>query len=58
LRLATQHGSPSGSVTAEHLRAVDSLLTAWRGQGPTDLPGGVRAHRRNDRMWLAGGAAG
>lgn len=57
-RAATELGSPSGSVTAEHLRRVDALLTTWRGQGPVDLPGGVRAHRRDDRMWLAGDPTG
>lgn len=51
-RLATEHGSPSGALTGRHLRAVDDLLLRWRGQGPIDLPGGLRAHRAQGRMWL------
>ncbi|HLS46470.1 MAG TPA: TilS substrate-binding domain-containing protein, partial [Ornithinicoccus sp.] len=46
--LALRAGSPSGALTAEHLRAVDALVTNWRGQGPIDLPGGLRVHRRGD----------
>lgn len=45
--LALAAGSPSGTLTAEHLGAVDELITRWRGQGPVDLPGGVRVHRRS-----------
>lgn len=44
--LALGAGSPSGALSAEHLRAVDDLVTGWRGQGPVDLPGGLRVHRR------------
>lgn len=44
--LALRWGSPSGALTGEHLRAVDRLVTDWRGQGPIDLPGGLRVHRR------------
>ena len=32
-------------LTADHLGAVDALVTAWRGQGPAHLPG-VRVARR------------
>ncbi|MGD8149188.1 tRNA lysidine(34) synthetase TilS [Ornithinimicrobium sp. Y1694] len=47
-------GSPGTDLTAEHLGAVDELVTHWRGQGPLHLPGGVRAGRGGDRVWLSG----
>ncbi|WP_109470899.1 tRNA lysidine(34) synthetase TilS [Ornithinimicrobium cavernae] len=50
--LALAAGSPSGALTGEHLRGVDSLVTHWRGQGPVDLPGGLRIHRRGDLVTL------
>ncbi|MGH3328810.1 MAG: hypothetical protein ACRDPT_13635 [Streptomycetales bacterium] len=33
-----------------HIEALDDLVTAWHGQGPVDLPGGVRAERRCGRL--------
>ena len=54
-RLALAAGSPGTDLTSEHLLAVDGLVTGWRGQGPLPLPGGVRAWRRGDRVWLARG---
>lgn len=57
-RLATEHGSPPGALTAGHLRAVDDLLTRWHGQGPIALPGGLRAHRGHGLMWLEAPGAG
>ena len=53
-RLALVAGSPGTDLTAEHLLAVDALLTAWHGQGPVHLPGGVRAGRERGRVWLTG----
>jgi tRNA(Ile)-lysidine synthase len=35
---------------------VDALVTAWHGQGPLHLPGGARAGRSGDRVWLRGPA--
>jgi len=32
-------------LTATHLAALDALVTDWHGQGPVDLPGGIRAVR-------------
>jgi tRNA(Ile)-lysidine synthase len=43
-RWLLRHGAEE--VTMTHLAAVDSLLTAWRGQGPADLPG-VRVTRQD-----------
>lgn len=51
-RAALAAGSPGSALAAVHLAAVDALLTDWHGQGPVDLPGGVRAGRRKDLVWL------
>lgn len=53
-RLALAAGSPGTDLTAEHLRAVDGLVTAWTGQGPLHLPGGARALRTGLRVALIG----
>lgn len=45
-------GSPGTDLTSEHLLAVDELVTAWRGQGPLHLPGGVRAYRAGERVGI------
>ena len=53
LRLAAAHaGGSAGALTAEHVLALDRLVTDWRGQGPPALPGGVRALRDGGRLWL------
>jgi tRNA(Ile)-lysidine synthetase-like protein len=49
-RAALAAGVPAGSLSARHLAAVDTLVTAWRGQGPVPLPGGLVAVRRCDRL--------
>lgn len=51
---ALRLGSPGGALSSTHLREVDALLTHWHGQGPIHLPGGVRAGRSGDRVWLDG----
>ena len=51
-RMALLAGSPGAAVSREHLRGVAALITAWRGQGPVDLPGGVRATRESGRLVL------
>lgn len=53
-RLALAHGVPAGALGASHLLALDALVARWHGQGPVDLPGGVRAHRNQGRVWLQG----
>lgn len=45
-------GAPAGSVHAEHVAAVESLITAWHGQGEVSLPGGVKAGRISGRLSL------
>jgi tRNA(Ile)-lysidine synthase len=39
-------------LQAVHLTAVDALLTAWRGQGRVDLPGGAGVVRTSGRLVL------
>lgn len=51
-RLAHEGGSPTGSLRAEHLAAVNAVVTTWHGQGPVDLPGRLQLHRRDGRIWL------
>jgi tRNA(Ile)-lysidine synthase len=46
-------GAPSGSVGSAHVEAMDRLVTAWRGQGPASLPGGVVGWRDGERLYLA-----
>lgn len=40
----------ASEVTAEQTAALDALITEWHGQGPVDLPGGVRVARRSGRL--------
>lgn len=49
-RLALSAGCPASALTREHLLAAEALVTRWRGQGPVDLPGGVRAARESGRL--------
>lgn len=49
-------GSPGTDLTSEHLLAVDALVTAWHGQGPLHLPGGVRAARAGEEVRITGQA--
>ena len=44
--------APQGSVTAEHVGAVEALVTSWHGQGEVSLPGGVKARRISGRLSL------
>jgi tRNA(Ile)-lysidine synthase len=45
-------GCPRGALTAEHVQRVDELVTGWHGQRGVDLPGGVRAWRRDSKVWF------
>ncbi|MEV4495080.1 tRNA lysidine(34) synthetase TilS [Micromonospora arborensis] len=47
---ARELGAAAGALSHRHVTALDALITDWRGQGPTDLPGGVRVLRRADRL--------
>jgi tRNA(Ile)-lysidine synthase len=46
-------GAPGGSLSAEHIEPVEALVTAWKGQGPVSLPGGVTATRISGRLSLS-----
>ncbi len=54
LRTRVLHGwaadRSGGAPTASHVDALDALVTAWRGQGPVALPGGVRVGRAAGRL--------
>jgi tRNA(Ile)-lysidine synthase len=43
-------GAPGGTLSADHLSAVESLVTSWHGQGETSLPGGVKVARISGRL--------
>lgn len=45
-------GAPQGSITADHVNVVESLVTSWHGQGEASLPGGVKARRISGRLSL------
>ena len=48
LRLAAvAAGAPAGELFHQHVLAVDALLTDWHGQKWVDLPGHLRAVRRD-----------
>ena len=40
-------------VGADHVRAVEALVLAWRGQRGVDLPGGTVARREGRLLWQA-----
>jgi tRNA(Ile)-lysidine synthase len=43
-------GAPMGSLTADHVSAVEALVTSWHGQGEISLPGGVKVARISGRL--------
>jgi tRNA(Ile)-lysidine synthase len=43
-------GCPPGALTAAHVTRVAELVTDWHGQRWVDLPGGVRASRRDGQL--------
>jgi tRNA(Ile)-lysidine synthase len=57
-RAAIAAGSPAGALGAVHVDAVDSLITAWRGQVRVDLPGRVRVRRRCERLLFGPSTSG
>lgn len=46
-------GAPSGSISASHLEPIEALVSDWRGQGHTSLPGGVKVCRISGRLSLS-----
>ena len=51
-RAAVDAGTSPGALHRTHVLALDALVTAWRGQGPTHLPGGVVGERACGRLRL------
>jgi tRNA(Ile)-lysidine synthase len=49
---AIMAGCPPGALTAGHVERIDALVTGWHGQRWADLPGGVRARRRDGKVWF------
>jgi tRNA(Ile)-lysidine synthase len=45
-------GAPGGAITADHVAAVEALITSWHGQGEVSLPGGVKVARISGRLSL------
>ena len=46
-------GCPPGALTASHVARLAELVTDWHGQRWIDLPGGVRASRRDGEVFFA-----
>jgi tRNA(Ile)-lysidine synthase len=49
-RAALAAGCPPSGLSHRHIQSLDELVSCWRGQRWTDLPGGVRCQRRCDRL--------
>uniref|UniRef100_UPI00196AE065 TilS substrate-binding domain-containing protein n=1 Tax=Cellulomonas endophytica TaxID=2494735 RepID=UPI00196AE065 len=45
-------GGPPGAVARGHVLAADALVTAWHGQGPVPVPGGLVVARRCGRLYV------
>jgi tRNA(Ile)-lysidine synthase len=59
LRLAAvEAGAIDSELTYEHVQALDGLVTRWRGQRWIDLPGHLRAVRRDGSIHLDGAPRG
>jgi tRNA(Ile)-lysidine synthase len=48
-------GCPPGALSAQHVEALDSLVSDWHGQRWVDLPGGVRGTRHCGKLLFTGG---
>jgi len=55
---AIMAGCPHGALTAGHVVRIEALVTGWRGQRWVDLPGGLRARRRDGKVWFTGTGPG
>ena len=54
-RVALEAGAPPSELTRTHVLEVDKLLVGWRGQRWVDLPGPLRALRRDGLLVLEPG---
>lgn len=46
----TSLGVPRASLSYRHIAALDALVTAWHGQGSTQLPGNISVGREANRL--------
>jgi tRNA(Ile)-lysidine synthase len=54
LRLAIYiAGAPSGTLSADHISAVEGLVSDWHGQKEVSLPGNVKVLRNSGRITLS-----
>lgn len=54
LRLAIYNaGAPIGSLSADHISSVESLISQWHGQKEVALPGNVKVLRNSGRIILS-----
>ncbi|TXH54394.1 MAG: tRNA lysidine(34) synthetase TilS [Burkholderiaceae bacterium] len=51
-RAADLAGAPRERLTAAHYAPLHAMIRRWRGQGPTQLPGGVVGYRESDTVVL------
>ncbi|MBU4214834.1 MAG: tRNA lysidine(34) synthetase TilS [Actinobacteria bacterium] len=51
--LALTAGASPGALARSHVLSLDALVVDWHGQGPVDLPGGLRLQRSCGRLQLA-----
>lgn len=56
-RAAVAAGALDRELAAEHVLALDRLVTDWHGQSGPDLPGHLRAVREGDRLRFAAAQA-
>jgi tRNA(Ile)-lysidine synthase len=56
-RAAREAGVPASELTRGHVLEVDQLLVAWRGQRWVDLPGHLRALRRDGLLVVEAAAS-
>jgi tRNA(Ile)-lysidine synthase len=49
-RAAIAAGASGSALSRAHVDELDRLVVDWRGQGPVNLPGGLVAERRCDRL--------
>ena len=54
-RMCIEAGSPAGDLSHDHVVTVDRMVSEWRGQGPTSLPGGITVSRAGE--WVSVGPA-
>jgi tRNA(Ile)-lysidine synthase len=47
---ARELGARPAALSHRHVAALDALITAWRGQGPTHLPGGIAVSRAGTHL--------